>query len=222
MHRALEYIDSWLPRIAEHEFFATLVPEPRLAVAMSFAPPAAFWVFAFQDILRINLDLAKDETVRRILRQHQREDAGHEQWFLDDLEMIFGNASTNIRGLFSTENHGVRAATYALVSEVFHVSDDRLRLVIIETLEQAAGFFFGRVAQSLVEAGHTGKLKYFGGMHLAAEGSHEIHEAGSDDLTTIQLTDELLAESRAIVDRMFAAFWQLADTMLAHRRAAAS
>jgi hypothetical protein len=221
MHRILQHIESWIPRIAEHEFFVTLAPEPRLDVAMSFAPPAAFWVFTFQDVLRINLDLATDERVKAILLQHQREDAGHEEWFLEDLERIFGTAPTNIRGVFALENLGVRAATFALVSEVFRVSDDRLRLVVIETLEQAAGFFFARVARSLVEAGHTTKLKYFGGMHMDAEGGHEIHEEDGG-LSSIQLPEELVTEGLAIVDRMFGAFWQLADTMLLHRRAAAA
>jgi hypothetical protein len=222
MQQALAYIERWTTRMESHPFFAALKPEPDLKRAMAFAQPAAFWVFTFQDILRLNAELACDPAIQALLRQHQSEDAGHEEWFLEDLERIFGSAPTHVRWLFSSENYGIRASSFALAGEVFRVSDDRLRLVLVEALERAAGFFFGRAARYLAESGHTTKLKYFGGMHITAEAGHEIHDQEARDLLSIVLPPELQGDAEALVDRMFKAFTQLADQMLVHQQAAAS
>lgn len=220
MRQIAARIEDWTKRLEEHPFFRSLQPEPDLRHAMDFARSGVFWVFAFQDIIRLNSELARDPAIRQILQQHQTEDAGHEEWFLQDLEMIFGEAPTNIRWLFSDATFRIRAGSFALAGEVFRVTDDALRVILVEVLESAAGFFFGRVSQFLAESGHAAKLKYFAGVHLDAEAAHEIHDqVDGPALQSMVIPPHLRDDAEELVDRMYAAFWQLADAMFEHRHA---
>lgn len=222
MQQVLAYIEQWTKRLAEHPFFLSLRPEPDLKRAMTFARSGVFWVFTFQDIIRFNAELARDPEIRELLGQHQAEDAGHEEWFLEDLELIFGDAPTNVRGLFSAQNAGIRAGSFALAGEVFRIADDRLRLVLVEALENAAGLFFSRVSQNLAESGHAQKLKYFAGIHIEAEAAHEMHDEHKVDIQSIALPPQLRGEAEALVDRMYASFFKIADVMHEHRQPSAT
>ena len=91
-------------------------------------------------------------TVRKIVRHHRAEDAGHERWFLDDLAAMQIPAP-DVRWLFGERHSPTRDAAYALVSEVYRTTDDRLRLVLVKTLESAGHVFFGRVAAIVERVG---------------------------------------------------------------------
>src|SRR4029079_13090631 len=107
---------------------------------LSFAPDLTFWVMAFQDILRLNASLTRDPQMRKIVRHHRAEDAGHERWFLDDLAAMQIPAP-DVRWLFGDRHAPTRDAAYALVTEVYRATDDRLRLVLVKTLESAGHVF---------------------------------------------------------------------------------
>src|SRR6185437_11009383 len=119
--------------------------------------------------IRVNARLAATPEAKAALEQHAREDSGHEQWFLDDLREAFGEEPRDVRWLFAPKHAAVREVAFRLMSEVFTAGDDRLRLVLVEVLEAGAGAYFDAISAYLRRSGHAGRLKYFGGLHLAAE-----------------------------------------------------
>jgi len=215
MYETLAAIEAWSRRLEGHRFFQSLQRnEPDLRRAVAFAPAGTFWVMTFQDILRLNVELARDPEVRRMLSQHLAEDSGHQEWFLEDLRTAFGDEPTSVRWLFSEGNRKVRDLSFGLASEVFRIGDDRLRLVMVEVLEAAAGTFFGNISRFLSQSGHAAKLKYLAGVHIDAEAGHEMHgDAQRADLEAMELPPELCAEAMEMVARMFEAFFRLADAL---------
>jgi hypothetical protein len=214
MNTAKEHIARRVARFAEHPFFTQMKPSADLKEMMAFAPAATFWVMSFQDILRFNHERTTDPALKRAIATHLAEDSGHEDWFLSDLADVFGPVSLSAKGTFSPEHREVRQVAFALASELYFVSDDRLRLVYLEVLEAAAGLTFNRISAALVAGGHKGKLRYFGGEHLNAEASHEMHdEAHGHAFDDMVLPDGLREEAGRMIDRMFDQFDRLNDAL---------
>jgi hypothetical protein len=190
--------------------------------ALSFAPDLTFWVMAFQDILRLNATLTRDPQMRKIVRHHRAEDAGHDRWFLDDLAAMQIPAP-DVRWLFGERHSPTRDAAYALVSEVYRATDDRLRLVLVKTLESAGHVFFGRVAAFVERVGLSKVLKYFSFSHLEVEKNHQVFEEEISRIVSgIRLPPKLRTEAKQLVDRCYVAFGTMFDAMCeaeAHRAA---
>lgn len=160
-----------------HPLFARMkTAQTDLRKALAFAPPAAFWVLAFQDVIRLNARRANAPEIRSLLEHHAREDAGHERWFLDDIQTAYGELFTTPHSIFSAETLEIRELVYGIVGESLSLSDDKLRLIYVDLLESTAQVFFGHVSEFLRKSGHFHHLKYFGAMHRDAESSHEIFE----------------------------------------------
>jgi hypothetical protein len=200
---------------AQHRFFS----EERLGFGlpdlMSVAPDLTFWVMAFQDILRLNAALTTDPQIRKIVRHHRAEDAGHERWFLDDLTTMQLPAP-DVRWLFGKRHTPTRDAAYALMSEVYRTRDDRLRLVLVKTLESAGHVFFGSVAQVVERAGWSKFLKYFSFSHLEVEKNHEVFEQEiARYVSSLRFSPAMRADAKALVDRCYAAFGTMFDALCA-------
>jgi hypothetical protein len=169
----------------------------------------------FQDILRVNALLTRDPQIRRIVRHHRAEDAGHERWFLDDLAAMQVPAP-DLRWLFGERHRPTRDAAFALMSEVYRATDDRLRLVLVKTLESAGHVFFGRVAAAVERAGWGKVLKYFSFSHLEVEKSHQVFEDEmSRTVSSIRLDAKARAEAKQLVDRCYEAFTAMFDAICA-------
>ena len=200
---------------ANHAFFSEQRPGSGLWGALSFAPDLTFWVMAFQDILRLNASLTRDPQMRKIVRHHRAEDAGHERWFLDDLAAMQIPAP-DVRWLFGDRHAPTRDAAYALVSEVYRATDDRLRLVLVKTLESAGHVFFGQVAAFVDRVGLTKMLKYFSFSHLEVEKNHQVFEDEISRIVSgIRLEPKVRTEAKRLVDRCYAAFSTMFDAMCA-------
>ena len=173
---------------------------------------------AFQDVLRLNATLTRDPQIREIVRHHRAEDAGHERWFLDDLAAMQIPAP-DVRWLFGERHSPTRDAAYALMSEVYRASDDRLRLVLVKTLESAGHVFFGRVAAAVERAGWTKSLKYFSFSHLEVEKNHQVFEdeISRDGVGDAARARRLRSEAKRLVDRCYAAFGTMFDAICARR-----
>jgi hypothetical protein len=198
---------------ANHAFFSEQRMGSGLWGALSFAPDLTFWVMAFQDILRLNASLTRDPKMRKIVRHHRAEDAGHERWFLDDLAAMQISAP-DVRWLFGDRHSPTRDAAYALVSEVYRTTDDRLRLVLVKTLESAGHVFFGRVAAFVDRVGLTKVLKYFSFSHLEVEKNHQVFEDEISRIVSgIRLEPKVRTEAKRLVDRCYVAFSTMFDAM---------
>jgi hypothetical protein len=200
-------------QFANHAFFSEQRSGSGLWGALSFAPDLTFWVMAFQDILRLNAALTRDPEMRKIVRHHRAEDAGHERWFLDDLAAMQIPAP-DVRWLFGDRHSPTRDAAYALVSEVYRATDDRLRLVLVKTLESAGHVFFGSVAAFVERVGLTKVLKYFSFSHLEVEKNHQVFEDEIAGIVSrIRLEPKVRTEAKRLVDRCYVAFGTMFDAM---------
>jgi hypothetical protein len=214
MRQTLAEIAQAAERLRSHPFFSRLRPDADLRKMLAFAPSGTFWVMSFQDIIFMNAELTTDPVIRSLVERHRQEDTGHEHWFLADIASVFGAAPTRIDWLFSEQNRQVRTVAYALASEVFHIQDDVLRLVLLEVLEAAAGVYFAAISSALTAAGHAGSLKYFAGEHLTAEADHEMHGESNNQIETMSLSVVQRGQAKLLIDRMFARFFQLGDALL--------
>jgi hypothetical protein len=215
MKRIEAYVAKRQEEFREHAFFAEEKLSSDLRSGLSFAPDLTFWVMAFQDILRLNAALTRDPEIRRIVRHHRAEDAGHDEWFLEDLAKMQVPAP-DVRWLFGDRHKATRDAAYSLVSEVYRATDDRLRLVLVKTLESAGHVFFGRVAAAVERAGWTKALKYFSFSHLEVEKSHQVFEDQiARTVSAMRLEPKVRAEAKQLVDRCYTAFWSMFDAICA-------
>lgn len=204
---------------AKHPFFAQFGENPAASDMRTFAQDLTFWVMAFQDILRLNARLTGDAEMRRIVRHHWAEDAGHDRWFLDDLAVL-KVPEPDVSWLFSKQHRPTRDAAYALVSEVFRVSDDRLRVVLIQTLESAGHIFFERISSKVTDSEELAHLKYFSLSHLEVERSHEVFERElSEKISSTQLPPALRAEAQDLVNRCYSAFTSMFGALCASAEA---
>ena len=209
------HIEKKQAAFAKHAFFSDNRLGAGGGAGLSFAPELTFWVMAFQDVLRLNASLTKEPALRKIVRHHRAEDAGHDRWFLDDLAAMQLPAP-DVRSLFGERHTATRDSTYMLVSECYRATDDRMRLVLVKTLESAGHIFFGKVAAAVEKAGWTKLLKYFSFSHLEVEKSHEVFEAEiSKTVSAIRLAPKARAEAKAVVDRCYLAFTTMFDALSA-------
>ena len=200
---------------SKHPFFSASRSGSGLWGLLSFAPDLTFWVMAFQDILRLNASLTRDPQMRRIVRHHRAEDAGHDRWFLDDLA-VMQIPAPDLRWLFGERHSPTRDAAYSLVSEVYRATDDRLRLVLVKTLESAGHVFFGQVAAIVDRAGLSKTLKYFSFSHLEVEKNHQVFEEEIARVVSgIKLPAKVRAEAKHLVDRCYTAFRAMFDALCA-------
>ncbi|WP_434427850.1 hypothetical protein [Nannocystis pusilla] len=224
MQHVRSHLKHRADQFARHPFFALLRPTSELRHALAFARGLSFWVYVFQDVIRLNADLARERRLRALLARHCEEDRGHEQWFHADLLEIFG-APVALDELFAPEFADARAGALAIAAEVFRLSDDRLRVVLVDALEAAASVGFTRFAAHVRASGFVGRLQYFDGRHLAVEDDHELHDERVErELDAIRFDEAERAEAVALIDRVFAAFAQiftaLMPSMVAPRLAA--
>ena len=209
------YLAQKQAQLVKHPFFLDLERNSTFPDALTFAPDLTFWVMAFQDILRLNTKRTREREILRMVKHHRAEDAGHERWFLADLAVL-NMPTPDVKLLFGKEHAPTRDAAYALISEVFRTNDDRLRLILVKTLESAGHIFFERVARIVEDAKHTNLLKYFSFNHLEIEKNHEVFEREmAEKISSIQLPPETRREAEDLVDRCYNAFNSMFDALRA-------
>jgi hypothetical protein len=194
--------------LVSHTFFARLDRNEPFEKGMDFAAGLTFWVFAFQDILRLNESRVKDADLRRIARHHRTEDKGHDGWFLEDLAEL-DPTPRDFRWLFGRHHLQTRDAAYALMSEVFRANDDHVRIVLLLTLESAGHVFFERMAAYVARNDASHRLRYFSHEHLAVEKDHELFEGRLEKALDVDLSLPVRMEAIAMIDRCYEAFGQL-------------
>ena len=209
-----------LSKLHDQRLFFQLLDGPGSpAEVRALVPALTFFVFAFQDILRLNERQMTDPELLAVARQHRAEDAGHQSWFLQDARTL--DVELNIERLFGADHRVTRDTSYRLVSEVFRASDDRVRIVIPIVLEATGHCFFRRVYRFIESAGLGTSLKYFGERHWQVEEGHEMLQEGqSDVLRKLALSPALRAECIQSIERMFIAMATMVDDFHARMRAA--
>jgi hypothetical protein len=177
-----------------------------------------FFVMAFQDVLRLTARQVRDPRLTGIARTHHAEDAGHEQWFLNDLRHL--GVDVTVGYIFSSRHEISRDVGYALVSEVLQAQGDAERLAVVFALE-AIGHLFFEPAIRLFEQRQTRGLQYFARRHQQVEADHEMFEDDTEaTLAAVTLTDAALARALGAVDRVFALLARLGGDLAGQIRRA--
>jgi len=225
MHRTMTEvraaIEARRQRLAAEPFLRSLEASSSVEDLRAFVPHLYFWVFAFQDMLRLAAERVHDPELRELARRHREEDAGHEQWFATDAEEL--GCARDVVWVFGADHQTTRDVSYELVAEILHATDDRLRLVFPLALEAMGSVFFPRVVAMLERAGFRGRLRYFARSHQHIEESHDIFTGESNKaLDSITLEPVVYDQAIALVERCFAHGERLAAHLESHRAAAGS
>lgn len=213
--QAQSAISQHQAELAQHSFFQHLSQQGSFEDIRAIAPRVAFFVMCFQDVIRLVPRLTTDPQLQNIGRVHEREDKGHDRWFLQDLER-FGVAC-DVETLFADEHAAVRDIVYEQIADLMRAKSDWARLGLVLALEAAGTEFFSNIIGLLERTGRTQGLKYFARSHQRVEQSHEIHEEASESLlASLALSPEALAEVLSVIDRTFMTMSKLADDLLTH------
>jgi hypothetical protein len=211
MRAVLNHIAERQSRFAEHHVFDGLQQDGPLEQVLAFAPRLAFWVMSFQDVLRLNAQRMQDPELAMLMLRHRQEERGHDHWFFEDAAQLMGRPF-NLTEPWSRTHEATRDASYAILAEAMRPLDDRLRIVLVLTLESTSHAFFTRTANLPQTLSQGTRLKYFSNHHMEAEEQHEVFEEQMEAmLLGMELSPELRAEAIALVDRVYAAFHSMFD-----------
>jgi hypothetical protein len=195
---------------SQHSLLKRLENPGVLAEAHAMAKSVTFFVFCFQDMLRLVRERVSDPQIKAEARVHELEDNGHEAWFLNDLEH-FGIVP-HIGWVFGPQHQGARDTSYELVTEILRAPDDWSRLSIVLVLEAAATECFGRAVGFIDRLGEAGSLKYFAGLHQRAEQAHEMFDPKKrSPLFNAVLSRAAFQNCCATVDKTFSLMAHFAD-----------
>jgi hypothetical protein len=188
-----------------------------LQKTMGFAPYGAFWVMTFQDILRLNAILIKDPQLREFARHHREEDAGHEKWFLQDLDFMFDVQKLTISWLYGPGCSVIRDGSYRVMSELFKAESDQQRTVLLLALESTSQVFSREITSYIYDMGYAEKLKYFSKTHFDAENEHAMYEEeGEQQLQAIKFTPHEREKSIDLVNYIYEIFYSISNEILKH------
>lgn len=218
MEAVFQRIGELAERYEEQEFFRLLESAAGPEQVRALVPALTFFVFAFQDMLRLNEEQMVDPVLKAIAKKHRAEDAGHQNWFLHDARCL--GVEPDVEWTFGARQRPTRDTSYQLIAEVFRASDDRVRVVIPMVLEAAGHPFFSRVFRFFESAGVSEELKYFALSHWQVEEGHEmLQDSQTAYLRELHMSDELRTECLQMVERMFAAMATMVGDLHARMRA---
>lgn len=210
-----EYIKTKQVEFAQCPLFNHIRKRLPLQQTMGFAPYGAFWVMTFQDILRLNETLTKDPKLREFARNHRQEDAGHEKWFLQDLEIMFDTKKLTIDWLYGPSCSVIRDGSYMIMAELIKAESDQQRTILLLALESTSQVFSKEITSYVCDMGYSEKLKYFSKTHFDAENEHAMYEEeGEQELYSIKLTPQEREKAIALIDHIYAIFHTIADACL--------
>jgi hypothetical protein len=205
----MEAIEEQQRSLAEHPFMRALDASADVEELRRFAPMLYFYVFAFQDMLRLSHEGIEDPHLREIAGRHRQEDSGHERWFAAD--MVELGCVHDVVWIFDAHHRVTRDLAYSILAETLGAGDDRLRLTVPLVLEAVGATFFGRVNGLLERAGFDRPLKYFARSHEQVESDHDMFtDAGAQAIGSIPLDDACHRAALGLVQRCFAHFHRLA------------
>ncbi|MFA5960376.1 MAG: hypothetical protein WC785_07645 [Tatlockia sp.] len=215
------YIDSKQQEFMNHPFFDVLSQLKSLEEISYFVPELTFWAMTFQDILRINEGRVTGSYLKKVARHHRLEDAGHEKWFLYDKKYMGGHTVDNycarddVAWLYSKDSELTRDAAYAIMSEIYKTTDERVNIALLLTLESSGHVFFEKVAKQVKEAGENENLKYFSSNHLDVELAHALFEGEMErKLFEMAVPVSVRREALKMIDRCYDAFNKMFDGLV--------
>jgi len=195
-------IDEHRQHFATHSFLGALEGSGTIDHFKRFAPRVAFFVLAFQDVLRLTHSLSSDPAIGQITRIHAAEDRGHDRWYLNDIERL--GVEFDVRWLFSDAHQLTRDVAYGQICRVMRAAHDQTRLTVALSLEAIGSECFGRAIAFLERIGLAGGLEYFARKHQDIEQGHQVFETDAQgQLAQILVPEAALPEIREAITNTF-------------------
>lgn len=215
MKRVIAAIESEGKRVAAHPLFSRLEKEPIERLVPVLGYNIGFWIMGFQDVLKIVDDAVQSPELKVYSKHHRDEDTGHHVWFVNDLAKLGYGAGSRVFSFFEPRNLTTRMVAYKIFSEIFNLTDDRLRVAFLITLESSGHVFFGRMNDYVSRRGLGKDLKFFGQHHIDVETEHTVFSDDSEArIHALELEDDLAREGVAMARRVHELFLGLADEIL--------
>ena len=209
-------IDVRRRRFEREQLLASLATSSSIDELRAIAPHLTFYVFGFQDMLRLTTELITEPKLRELADSLRQDDAGHERWFLFDMKQL--GCTVDVEWVLGQEHQTTRDVTYGLIGELLRATDDRVRLVFPLVLEATASVFFPYVTNLLARAAGP-RLLYFGHTHLDAEAGHDLYgEARAQQLAAIEFDVAAHEAAISLVHRCFDQFERLFDHLEQQRQ----
>jgi hypothetical protein len=211
MKRVLAHITVCSERFAQEPMFRylrdkSIDPKQRLC----FMPMMAHFVFSFMDINKyIFRNEALNTPLQRVINIHTYEDATHWPWWIRDMKNADLDKACSLTEamlfVWSEATRRSRMLAYDIIAITAQVTPNQL-LAIVETVEATGNKFQSTTAEVCQEIDGN-PFVYLGHKHLSAESGHHVGTDGIIGyLEAIEFSDRELAETIALVDRLFRAF----------------
>jgi len=192
--------------ISNHALFELIESSRSAETIARVARAISWWPMVFQDVLRLNLDRVEGSDIAHAARCHRDEDAGHDQWFLEDLR-IFDVEAPGLEELFGPQFQPIRDACYSLLAEVHGAQSAAQRIALLLTLESTGHIFFEKVADAVDRVCPQLPLRYFGRFHLTVEKDHDLFaDSTKQALDEIVLPETDRVECQEMLTRVYGVF----------------
>lgn len=213
MSRVRDRLEQHSEKLRMHPFLARLsTGQCDLIALRTLARKLTFFVLAFQDILRLTARVVTHPELKLLAQSHQREDKGHDLWFLSDLAKL--NVVPLVSDVFSEDHRVPRDVVYELVGLLFGQVDDYSRIAVVMVLEATASEFFPRIATCVQRLGYSDSLFFFGSHHADVEAAHtSAQPAQRDQLWEMTLSKDAMTNVLATVDTAFGSMFRLASEL---------
>lgn len=158
-----KYITYKKAMLTTHEFSCLLKKaDPKLNLAAT-VKNLTFYVLAFQDIMRLAAECVTNPLLSEIVQNHYEACRGHDQRFLNDLELL--TEIPTLHFLFSSSHHPVRDIAYELIADILRTDTDLQRTALILSLETAGEIFFQEIISAFEQRDRQYNLQYFTRLH---------------------------------------------------------
>jgi hypothetical protein len=206
MRRLKTVIAAHQRALRAHPLFDFIQGASSVEPLTRLARAAAWWPMVFQDVLRLNAEHVRGTDYERFAEFHKTEDADHDRWYLDDLDVLNVNPP-DMDELFGHGFQPVRDACYKVVAEVHRVQSNAERIALLLALEPTGHVFFEEISAAVDRICPDLPLRYFARSHLGVEKAHDLFtESTEADLGKIVLSDSERAQAEAMVDRIYGTF----------------
>lgn len=210
MRQILAEIDRRTEAFSQRPFFELMQGAGSLDDVRTLVPNLTFFVFAFQDLLRVNERKISDPRLRELATVHRREDAGHQLWFLADMKKL--GVERDIGWVLGPPHRAVRECSFEIVAEAVRAADDHTRITIPLVLESTGDVFFKGIFHFCDRVGVEQSLEYFSKPHWEVEVGHEIFGPEPQAyLESLVLDPAARARLLATVERLFVSLEGLVD-----------
>ncbi len=194
-------------------------PRQRLA----WAPCAAPFVMSFGELNKHFLRVEPtNDPLQEIINNYTYEDDFHWLWFLEDLKNLELDKSLRfseaLKFLWSEETKNTRWLSYQLYRHTSEATPIQ-KLVVIEVMEATGNATLSIAAEVSKElkAITQKEYQYLGESHVDVENDHALWSSNIDQfIKNIELSEESQKEAFELVDKLFTAFTDFTNELLAY------